>query len=133
MAKKKFNREERSAIIAKLKQIARDKNTAAWEAAEAAYVPSETYKNVEKLLTQFNETWHQLKNEFATVNMEHNWSNREPYNIPEKLKSVRNRELEKVVEKYSVNEDRLEVEIILMNQDDPMDKILEHLLENYCK
>lgn len=133
MAKKKFNKEERSAIIAKLKQIAHDKNTAAWKAAEAAYVPSETYKNIEKLLTQFNETWHQLKTEFETVNMEHNWSNREPYNIPEKLRTVRSRELEKVVGKYSVNEDRLEVEIILMNQDDPMDKILEHLLENYCK
>ena len=133
MAKKKFNREERSAIIAKLKQIANEKNTAAWKAAEAAYVPSETYKNIEKLLTQFNETWHQLKTEFSTVNMEHNWSNREPYNIPEKLKSVRDRELEKVVKKYSVNADKLEVEIILMNQDDPMDKILEHLLENHCK
>jgi hypothetical protein len=133
MAKKKFNREERSAIIAKLKQIANDKNTAAWKAAEDAYVPSETYKNIEKLLTQFNETWHQLKTEFGTVNMEHNWSNREPYDIPEKLKSVRNRELEKVVKKYSVNADRLDVEIILMNQDDPMDKILEHLLENHCK
>lgn len=47
MAKKKFNKEERSAIIAKLKQIANDKNTAAWKAAEDAYVPSETYKNIE--------------------------------------------------------------------------------------
>lgn len=132
MAKKKFNREERNAIIAKLRQIAEDKNNAAWKAAEAAYIPSETYKRIETLLVQFNDIWHQLDTEFATVNMEHNWTNREPYNIPKKLESVRNKELDKVVKKYSVNADKLDVEIILMNQDDPMDKILEHLLENYC-
>ena len=43
MAKKKFNSEERRAIIRKLKNIARERTDASWEKHRAAYKPSEVY------------------------------------------------------------------------------------------
>lgn len=40
MAKKKFNREERNAIIKKLTKIASERTKASWEKHRAAYRPS---------------------------------------------------------------------------------------------
>ena len=41
MAKKKFNKEERQAIIKKLKNIAKEREEASWNKHIAAYKPSE--------------------------------------------------------------------------------------------
>lgn len=50
------------------------------------------------------------------------------------LDSLRNKELKPLVERYDVNETNLEVEIILMDQDRPIDDLIERLLRNcLCK
>ena len=44
MAKKKFSREERNAIIKKLTKIASERTRASWEKHRAAYRPSAEYQ-----------------------------------------------------------------------------------------
>lgn len=57
MAKKKFNKEERLAIIRKLKNIAKERTDASWEKYRAAYKPSEEYLKVQALIEQRNKAW----------------------------------------------------------------------------
>ena len=48
--KKKFNKEERQAIIKKLDNIARKREEESWKEAREKYIPSETYKEIKNLL-----------------------------------------------------------------------------------
>ena len=50
MAKKKFNKEERLAIIKKLTKIASERTRASWEKHRAAYRPSAEYQNAKTLI-----------------------------------------------------------------------------------
>ena len=61
MAKRKFNKEERGAIIQKLEKIAKEREQQSWEDCRKAYKPSETYIKAEALLTVRNEACKALK------------------------------------------------------------------------
>ena len=131
MAKKKFNKEERLAIIKKLSKIASERTEASWDKHIAAYKPSEEYKRVKYLLEQRNNIIAELKK--IDSNIFDKWAFQE---IDAKLylDSLRNKELKPLVERYDVNETNLEVEIILMDQDRPIDDLIERLLRNcLCK
>ena len=131
MAKKKFNKEERLAIIKKLSKIASERTEASWDKHIAAYKPSEEYKRVKYLLEQRNNIIAELKK--IDSNIFNKWAFQE---IDTKLylDSLRNKELKPLVERYDVNETNLEVEIILMDQDRPIDDLIERLLRNcLCK
>lgn len=131
MAKKKFNKEERQAIIRKLSKIASERTEASWDKHIAAYKPSEEYKRAKYLLEQRNNIIAELKK--MDSNIFDKWAFQE---IDTKLylDSLRNKELKPLVERYDVNETNLEVEIILMDQDRPIDDLIERLLRNcLCK
>ena len=127
MAKKKFNKEERLAIIKILSKIASERTEASWDKHIAAYKPSEEYKRVKYLLEQKNNFIAELKK--IDSNIFDKWAFQE---IDAKLylDSLRNKELKPLVERYDVNETNLEVEIILMDQDRPIDDLIERLLRN---
>ena len=131
MAKKKFSREERQAIIKKLSKIASERTEASWDKHIAAYKPSEEYKRVKYFLEQRNNIIAELKS--IDRNIFDKWAFQE---IDAKLylDSLRNKELKPLVERYDVNETNLEVEIILMDQDRQIDDLIERLLRNcLCK
>ena len=131
MAKKKFNKEERLAIIKKLSKIASERTEASWDKHIAAYKTSEEYKRVKYLLEQKNNIIAELKK--IDSNIFDKWAFQE---IDTKLylDRLRNKELKPLVERYNVNETNLEVEIILMDQDRPIDDLIERLLRNcLCK
>lgn len=132
MAKRKFNREERNAIIQKLENIAKEREQQSWEDCRKAYKPSETYIKAEVLLTARNEACKALK-ELDSYCFRI-WNTFEILNKEQYLNQIRDREIEPLVTKYKVDRTNLEVEIILMNQDDPIDELIEKLLEGcLCK
>ena len=131
MAKKKFNKEERQAIIKKLSKIASERTEASWDKHIAAYKPSEEYKRVKYLLEQRNNIIAELKK--IDSNIFDKWAFQE-IDAQLYLNSLRDKELKPLVERYDVNETNLEVEIILMDQDRPIDDLIERLLRNcLCK
>ena len=131
MAKKKFNKEERLAIIKKLSKIASERTEASWDKHIAAYKPSEEYKRVKYLLEQRNNIIAELKK--IDSNIFDKWAFQE-IDTQLYLDSLRDKELKPLVERYDVNETNLEVEIILMDQDRPIDDLIERLLRNcLCK
>lgn len=131
MAKKKFNKEERQAIIKKLSKIASERTEASWDKHIAAYKPSEEYKRVKYLLEQRNNIIAELKK--IDSNIFDKWAFQE-IDAQLYLDSLRDKELKPLVERYDVNETNLEVEIILMDQDRPIDDLIERLLRNcLCK
>ena len=129
MAKKKFNKEERLAIIKKLSKIAKERTEASWDKQIAAYKPSEKYKRVKYLLEQRNNIIAELKS--IDSNIFDKWAFQE-IDAQLYLDSLRDKELKPLVERYDVNETNLEVEIILMDQDRPIDDLIERLLRS-CK
>lgn len=132
MAKRKFNKEERQAIIQKLENIAKEREQQSWENCRKAYKPSETYIKAEVLLNARNEACKALRElDFYFFN---NWNNFEIVNKELYLNKIIDDEIEPLVTKYKVDRTNLEVEIILMNQDDPIDELIEKLLEGcLCK
>ena len=131
MAKKKFNKEERLAIIKKLSKIASERTEASWDKHIAAYKPSEEYKRVKYLLEQRNNIIAELKK--IDSNIFDKWAFQE-IDAQLYLDSLRDKELKPLVERYDVNETNLEVEIILMDQDRPIDDLIERLLRScLCK
>lgn len=132
MAKKKFNSEERRAIIRKLKNVARERTDASWEKHRATYKPSEEYLKAQTLIEQRNKACEELKN--IDSNVFQNWNYFEEINAKTYLGQLRDKEIKHLIERYEVNETDLEVEIILMDQDRPIDDLIERLLRNcLCK
>lgn len=131
MAKKKFNKEERNAIIKKLKNIANEREKASWDKHIAAYRPSPEYQRAKTLLEYRNNIVIELKE--IDSNIFDKWSFQET-NIQSYLDRLRDKEIRPLVERYIVNETDLEVEIILMDQDKPIDDLIERLLKKcLCK
>lgn len=132
MAKKKFNSEERRAIIRKLKNIANERTDASWKKHRATYKPSEEYLKAQTLIEQRNKACEELKN--IDSNVFQNWNYFEEINAKTYLGQLRDKEIKHLIERYEVNETDLEVEIILMDQDRPIDDLIERLLRNcLCK
>lgn len=132
MAKKKFNKEERNAIIKKLTKIASERTKASWEKHRAAYRPSSEYQRVKMLIDQRNKVCEELREISKTL---FSWSKFDTViDAQHYLNEIRDNEIRHLVERYEVNETDLEVEIILMDQDRPVDDLIERLLRNcLCK
>ena len=128
MAKKKFNREERNAIIKKLTKIARERTEASWKKHREAYRPSSEYQRVQMLIAQRNSACKELKELDSDVFQ--NWNYFTELNTQNYLNQIRDKEITHLIERYDVNETNLEVEIILMDQDRPVDDLIERLLRN---
>ena len=132
MAKKKFNKEERLAIIKKLRNIANERTEASWKKYREAYRPSSEYQRAKMLLTQRNDACVALKEIDSDIFC--NWSYFETCKIESYLNQLRDDEIKHLVERYNVNETNLEVEIILMDQEYPIDDLIERLLRTcLCK
>lgn len=133
MAKKKFNSEERRAIIKKLSKIASERAKASWEKHRAAYRPSAEYQRAKMLIAQRNNACKELTEIDSSIF--NSWYDK--FTIAEAqnyLNKIRDNEIEHLVERYEVNETDLEVEIILSDQDKPVDDLIERLLRNcLCK
>ena len=133
MAKKKFNKEERLAIIKKLRNIANERTEASWKKHREAYRPSSEYQRAKMLLTQRNNACNELK-ELSPDVFSNSWSYFETCKIESYLNQLRDKEIKYLVERYRVNETDLEVEIILMDQEYPIDDLIECLLRTcLCK
>ena len=130
MAKKKFSREERNAIIKKLTKIASERTKASWEKHRAAYRPSAEYQRAQMLMAQRNNACKELKELDSDVFL--NWNYFTQIKENDYLDQIRDNEIRHLVERYEVNENDLEVEIILADQDRPVDDLIERLLRS-CK
>lgn len=123
--KKKFNKEERKAIIAKLSKIADERVKESRKHFRDFYVPSEKYKKLQNLLEQLN----QINKELSELYPRHFYGWRyDSVNIQNYLDVIRDEEIDPLVTKYYVNKEDLEVEIILADQDDSIDELIENLL-----
>lgn len=127
MAKKKFNCEERRAIIRKLKNIAKERTDASWEKHKAAYKPSEEYLKAQAFIEQRNEACKELQS--IDNNIFQNWTTFEKIDAKQYLNKLRDKEINHLIERYEVNETDLEVEIILMDQDKSVEDLIENLLK----
>ena len=131
MAKKKFNKEERLAIIRKLKNIASERTEASWKKHREAYRPSSEYQRAKMLIAQRNNACIELRELDSRIFS--SWSF-DSVEVQSYLNQIRDSEIKHLVERYDVNETNLEVEIILMDQDKPIDDLIERLLRNcLCK
>lgn len=126
MAKKKFNKEERLAIIRKLKNIAEERTDASWEKHRTAYKPSEKYLKVKELIEQRNNACEELRK--LDKEAFKNWGC-DSIGLQYHLNQIRDNEIRPLIEEYIVNEIDLEVEIILMDQDKSIEDLIENLLK----
>lgn len=126
---KKFNKEERQAIISKLRKIAEKREQESWKEAREKYIPSETYKEVKTLLEQREKACENLRKINAILFDK--WAFQKTEHHSYYLDKIRDSEIKHLVTRYCVNENDMDVEIILAGQDDPIDTIIENLL-NQC-
>lgn len=134
MAKKKFNREERNAIIAKLRKVATERENQSWDAQRAIYKPSKKYLEIKELLEKRNEVNSKLNELYPDKFSGWQYEPISEKHIQSMLNDVRDNEISHLVTKYHVNSTDLEVEIILMDQERPIDSLIEQLLNNcICK
>lgn len=132
MAKKKFSREERNAIIKKLIKIAGERARASWEKHRAAYRPSAEYQRAKMLIAQRNNACKELREFDPNVFL--NWNYFTQIKESDYLDQIRDKEIQHLVERYEVNESDLDIELILADQDKPIDDLIERLLRTcLCK
>lgn len=123
---KKFNKEERKAILAKTKQVMQERHKTIWNEKIKNYVPSKAYLKAQNLMEQHNSIYNEL-NKYSE--MRDYWYR--GFDIKEKLELIRDNEIRKDVPEYIFNETMLDCELILMNQEEPIDQIIETLI-NKC-
>lgn len=132
MAKKKFSREERLAIIKKLTKIASERTRASWEKHRAAYRPSAEYQKAKMLIAQRNNACKELREFDPNVFL--NWNYFTQIKESDYLDQIRDNEIRHLIERYEVNETDLDVEIILAGQESSVNDLIERLLRNcLCK
>ena len=133
MSKKKFNKEERLAIIKKLTKIASDRTEASWKKHREAYRPSAEYQRAKMLLDQRNSACKELTEIDSSIF--NSWYDK--FTIAEAqnyLNKIRDKEIVHLVERYEVNETDLDGEIILAGQESSVNDLIERLLRNcLCK
>ena len=133
MAKKKFSREERNAIIKKLTKIASERTEASWKKHREAYRPSAEYQRAKMLLDQRNSACEELTEIDSSIF--NDWYDK--FAIAEAqnyLNKIRDKEIEHLIERYEINVTDLEVEIILTDLESSVNDLIERLLRNcLCK
>ena len=132
MAKKKFNREERNAIIKKLTKIASERTQASWKKHREAYRPSSEYQRAKTLISLRNKACKELREFDPNVFL--NWNYFTQIKEDDYLNQIRDKEIQHLVERYEVNKEDLDVELILADQESPVDDLIERLLRTcLCK
>lgn len=124
--KQKFNKEERRAIISKLRSVAEEREKESWKQLRDQYTPSEEYLELKKLLELYVTTRDELQSKFSDILPHYSFHN---VNVEYYLDNQRNKELRPFVNKYYVNENKLDVELILSGNNAPIDEIIENLLK----
>lgn len=122
---KKFNKDERKAIIARLQEIVQEKTQTEWETFRKNYVPSERYLHVKKLL----ETYHSVIDELVKNKEVYYWNK---INTETVLNSIRDNEIRPNVPQYAINEKELEVEIIFAQEETTAMSDMVEMLLNKC-
>lgn len=122
---RKFNKDERKAIIARLQDVVKEKTQAEWETFRKNYVPSERYLQAKKLL----ETYHSVIDELDKYEEVYYISK---VNIENILNRIRDNEIEPNIPKYTINEKELEVEIIFTQEENTAMTDMVEILLNKC-
>ena len=122
---RKFNKDERKAIIARLQDVVKEKTQAEWETFRKNYVPSERYLQVKKLL----ETYHSVIDELVKNEEVYYWNKINTENV---LNKIRDNEIEPNIPKYAINEKELEVEIIFTQEENTAMTDMVEILLNKC-
>ena len=122
---KKFNKDERKAIIARLQEIVREKTKAEKETLRKNYVPSERYLRVKELLETYNSVVNELDNyeEVYYLNK---------INIENTLDRIRDNDIKPNIPHYAINEKELEVEIIFAQEETTAMSDMVEILLNKC-
>lgn len=125
---KKFNKEERKAILTKANYLAQERYREMWNEKVKNYVPSEAYIKAKNLMEQHNLIFDEL-NTFPEISGYYY----NKFNIKDKLLSIRDNEIRKEIPAYIYNETMLDCELILMCQENPLDQIIESLVDKCFK
>jgi ribosome-interacting GTPase 1 len=126
MAKIKYNKEERKAIINKVISKAREAEKASYEFYKSTYKPSETYKKAKKELEKYNKICLELR---KLLKIQNGWKFTE-IDIDDELNRIKKSEIDELTIKYWVSESELETDIILSNMNCSVDELIEKLLQN---
>lgn len=127
--KQKFNKEERRAIISRLRRIAEEREDESWKHLRDQYTPSDEYLELKKLLELYVTTEEELRSKFIGILPNYYFHTIDVENC---LNIQRDKELRPFVNRYRINENMLDVELILTGNAAPIDEIIENLL-NLCK
>lgn len=122
---RKFNKDERKAIIARLQDVVKEKTQAEWETFRKNYVPSERYLQVKKLLETYCSTIDELDKYEEVYYIS-------KVNIENILNRIRDNEIEPNIPKYTINEKELEVEIIFTQEENTAMTDMVEILLNKC-
>lgn len=125
---KKFNKEERKAILIKANHLAQERYREMWNEKVKNYVPSEAYLKAKNLMEQHNLIFDELNKYSEISGYYYN-----KFNIKDKLLSIRDNEIRKEIPAYIYNETMLDCELILMCQENPLDQIIESLVDKCFK
>lgn len=125
---KKFNKEERKAILIKANHLAQERYREMWNEKVKNYVPSEAYLKAKNLMEQHNLIFDELNQYLEISGYYYN-----KFNIKDKLLSIRDNEIRKEIPAYIYNETMLDCELILMCQENPLDQIIESLVDKCFK
>lgn len=125
---KKFNKEERKAILIKANHLAQERYREMWNEKVKNYVPSEAYIKAKNLMEQHNLIFDELNQYLEISGYYYN-----KFNIKDKLLSIRDNEIRKELPTYIYNETMLDCELILMCQENPLDQIIESLIDKCFK
>ena len=122
---KKFNKDERKAIIARLQEIVKEKTQEEWETLRKNYVPSERYLHAKKLL----ETYYSVVDELDKYEEVYYITRLNTEHI---LAAIRDNEIRLNIPQYAVNEKELEVEIIFAQEETTAMSDMVEMLLNKC-
>ena len=125
---KKFSKEERKAILIKTNHLAQEKYREMWNEKVKNYVPSEAYIKAKNLMEQHNLIFDELNKYSEISGYYYN-----KFDIKNKLLSIRDNEIRKEIPTYIYNETMLDCELILMCQENPLDQIIESLVDKCFK
>lgn len=125
---KKFNKEERKAILTKANYLAQERYREMWNEKVKNYIPSEAYIKAKNLMEQHNLIFDEL-NTFTEISGYYY----NKFDIKDKLLLIRDNEIRKEIPRYVFNETMLDCELILMCQENSLDQIIESLVDKCFK
>lgn len=125
---RRFNKDERKAIICKIKSVANEIVSTKREELKKNYKPSKKYKTLEKLLKDRNDICEQILKLTDNVG----YYSCQKVDIQHVLENIQDSEINEQLPKYIIEEEMLNAKIILADRDESIDKLISDLLE-LCK